>query len=416
VSDNAYDYRDRLIAVRAYSSGTAGDRTEYRYDPLGRPIKKTATEGSTTTTTDLVYLAVADAVVRETETGSSTKTRNYAFDALGDRATISETVSGTTSRWSYLNDPLGSAELLIDQSNTVKASYGYLPYGDKNDALTKTASGFTPNSNLYRYTGKRFDPAANAYDMGARTYMPGLGRWFQQDRYPDGLDNLALSTDPLTQNRYAFTAANPINYVELDGHRSVDDGGGSGRMEFAAGTEGVQTPSRPEPSALGGSDRTLALSSPGLQQFAHMFDSVGKSAVEAARTAKALRERFGKWCAQNEVKCAIAIGVVSKGATRVEVFPTRAFVTTPRGVTYDIPKGWEGRVADNGKGIVFQRPGARGNADMIRIMDPVSKYPNGYVRVYNGRGQPVDVNGKPGPAASTHISQDYAGKWGWWPK
>jgi RHS repeat-associated protein len=100
----------------------------------------------------------------------------------------------------------------------VKAAYGYLPYGDKNDAITKTGSGFTANTNLYRYTGKRFDPAAKSYDMGARTYMPGVGRWFQQDRYANGLDNLALSTDPLAQNRYAFTAANPINYIEIDGH------------------------------------------------------------------------------------------------------------------------------------------------------------------------------------------------------
>jgi hypothetical protein len=32
-------------------------------------------------------------------------------------------------------------------------------------------------------------------------------------------------------------------------------------------------------------------------------------------------------------------------------------VTTGRGVTYDIPKGWTQRMADNGKGLVFQRSG-----------------------------------------------------------
>lgn len=35
----------------------------------------------------------------------------------------------------------------------------------------------------------------------------------------------------------------------------------------------------------------------------------------------------------------------------------------------DIPQGWAPRVADNGKGVVFQRPGATGNADMIRVDD-----------------------------------------------
>src|SRR6266700_854499 len=32
-----------------------------------------------------------------------------------------------------------------------------------------------------------------------------------------------------------------------------------------------------------------------------------------------------------------------------------------------IPQGWTPRIADNGKGVVFQRPGAQGNADMIRV-------------------------------------------------
>ena len=69
----------------------------------------------------------------------------------------------------------------------------------------------------------------------------------------------------------------------------------------------------------------------------------------------------------------------------------------------DIPKGWTPRVTDNGKGMVFQRPGATGNADMIRVMDPTSQHPNGYIRIYNSHGQPVDLAGKPGPPSATHI-------------
>jgi hypothetical protein len=90
-------------------------------------------------------------------------------------------------------------------------------------------------------------------------------------------------------------------------------------------------------------------------------------------------------------------------------------VTTGRGTTYDIPKGWVGRNADNGRGLVYQRPGATGNADSIRIMEPTDKSPSGYVRVYNSHGQPVDVYGKPGPPADTHIPQDYVGPWPGWP-
>jgi hypothetical protein len=42
---------------------------------------------------------------------------------------------------------------------------------------------------------------------------------------------------------------------------------------------------------------------------------------------------------------------------------------------------------------VFQKPGSAGNQDMIRILDPTASYPNGYARVHNEYGQPVDVNG-----------------------
>ena len=117
----------------------------------------------------------------------------------------------------------------------VKAAYGYTAYGEANPALTKTAAGFNANGNLYRYTGKRFDPAARAYDMGARHYFPGAGRWFQQDVYTDALANLALSSDPLTQNRYAFTAANPVNYIEVDGHRAAAVGGSAGIVKPTGG-------------------------------------------------------------------------------------------------------------------------------------------------------------------------------------
>ncbi len=91
------------------------------------------------------------------------------------------------------------------------------------------------------------------------------------------------------------------------------------------------------------------------------------------------------------------------------------FVSTPNGKVVRVPEGWAGRTADNGKGIVYQRPGASGNADMIRIMDPTPQYPNGYMRYYNSHGQPLDTLGKPGPNSATHISLDYQGQLPAWP-
>jgi hypothetical protein len=81
-----------------------------------------------------------------------------------------------------------------------------------------------------------------------------------------------------------------------------------------------------------------------------------------------------------------------------------------------IPKGWQSRTADNGDGLVYQRPGAEGNADMIRVMAPTERYPLGYLRYYNSHGQPLDLQGKPGNRASTHIPLDVQWPIPGWPQ
>lgn len=81
-------------------------------------------------------------------------------------------------------------------------------------------------------------------------------------------------------------------------------------------------------------------------------------------------------------------------------------VSTPGGSTVPVPADFVPRVADNGAGIVYQESGAAGDANSVRIMDPTSRYPNGYMVYTNGEGQPLDAFGSAGnPAgrAATHI-------------
>lgn len=89
---------------------------------------------------------------------------------------------------------------------------------------------------------------------------------------------------------------------------------------------------------------------------------------------------------------------------------------------------WKGRVANNDKGAVWQDPdsvnppkGTPSDANSVRIMDPDKRYPKGYVRFYNEHGQPLTLEGRPGPKndASTHIPRHSDGTYeiprGWAP-
>lgn len=74
-------------------------------------------------------------------------------------------------------------------------------------------------------------------------------------------------------------------------------------------------------------------------------------------------------------------------------------IRRPPGVADD----WIAEVASNGRGTVWRAPGTSGNAGTVRIMGPTAQYPNGYARFYNRHGQPIDLNGNPGPNSATHF-------------
>jgi RHS repeat-associated protein len=227
ITYNSFDTKNRLTATYSYSSGTLTDSANYTLDALDRTLSETEyhtnSQNGPTGRTDTTYIGLSTAVSQEqlfNTGGTLTETKSYAYDSNGRRTTLADAVvGGATNRYSYTYDSHGSVELLIDQANTVKASYGYTAYGASNPAFTRTAAGFGLNTNPYRYAGQRFDTGSNTVDFSARRYSPGIERFVQRDSYFGALSDLGLSTDPLNGNRYVLTGANPINFVEFDGHR-----------------------------------------------------------------------------------------------------------------------------------------------------------------------------------------------------
>jgi RHS repeat-associated protein len=263
LADYSYDYLDRMTQHRSFATdgttSTKDDAADYEYDALDRVLEQTESHGATGSprTTLMTYLGLGVQVSTETQhngdDGSDPllTTKNYAYDAYGHRISMTNAPTGgtaTTSTYGY--DVHGSVSLLLADTGTATASYGYRAYGGADDELT--AGDFDPSDrsesaglldnplNAFRYSGRRLDSGSGSIDMGARRFGPDTARFLQRDFFNGALSDLGLALDPLTQNRYALASGNPISFVEWDGHRMLVDGGGgsgtAGGTAIVAGT------------------------------------------------------------------------------------------------------------------------------------------------------------------------------------
>jgi RHS repeat-associated protein len=143
--------------------------------------------------------------------------------------------------------------MLLDDTGTAKAAYGYSAYGDKEKDLTKESEAdFTDGAsddsdplNTFRYSDRRLDSGSGTLDMGARRFGPDTSHFLQEDVLDGALNNLGLAEDPLTQNRYALAGGNPISFVEIDGHMLAMDGGGGGSSSSSTSETTSRTTSVP---------------------------------------------------------------------------------------------------------------------------------------------------------------------------
>jgi RHS repeat-associated protein len=265
LADYTYDPLDRLTAFRSFvtdgvSSSTKDDDASYVYDALDRLVKQTESHksGTSTTgtrearTTTFAHIGTTPLVAKETITPSSGSniTKSYAYDAYGHRISMAKDDGTTKESFTYGYDVHGSTSLLLDASGNPKAAYGYTPYGELDKELSKGDNDEDNPLNPYRYSAKRFDSGSESIDMGARRFAPDSARFLQVDTFMGALDDLSLSNDPLTANRYSLAAGNPVGYAEWDGHMPTLDGTagavrapkGDGSGGSAGGWEGGHKP------------------------------------------------------------------------------------------------------------------------------------------------------------------------------
>jgi RHS repeat-associated protein len=232
----SYDFMDRFTATHSYTAATPASSASYVYDALGRTASETETHNAANLnrTTTFTYQGLTGLSTQEVQnnTGAttSTDTKTYGNDAYGTRVSMGDTtVSGTTTTsgsFLYGYNSHSDVSLLTDQSNgTVKASYGYTPYGASDTTLSKGDTSANSPFNPYRYSAKRLDSGSASYDMGVRRFDPATHRFLQLDQFQGALTDLALASDPLTQNRYDLGASNPLSGIEWDGHMFLPGGG-----------------------------------------------------------------------------------------------------------------------------------------------------------------------------------------------
>ncbi|MBA4495507.1 RHS repeat-associated core domain-containing protein [Paenactinomyces guangxiensis] len=155
-------------------------------------------------------------------------------------------------------------------NKNIRATYGYTPYGENDDAMFTGADQPDPSQpdkemyNPFRYGGKRWDPYTESYDLGFRNYFPGVGRFMSPDSYTDSEQHKGLFMDAMTNSLYSFTDGNPVSYVDLDGH--VPLGGDDACMRapvscYTANTGYYYDPAGPKrkapPKAMKRAKRTL---------------------------------------------------------------------------------------------------------------------------------------------------------------
>lgn len=120
----------------------------------------------------------------------------FSTDALGSTRFLTR-LDPTPGAGGGINGSLGE---LTTQTFSYDA-YGLLAYG----SAAATA---------YLYTGEQWDVDVGAYYLRARWHLPEWGRFLSRDTYEGAPD------DPVSQNRFLYCQANPVNMVDPSGHVS----------------------------------------------------------------------------------------------------------------------------------------------------------------------------------------------------
>ncbi len=201
-TEYVHDFDNRLIEV-----DYAGMVAQYKYDPFGRRIEKNVNGDITR------YFYDGAEIVTEYDGNWNVKskyTRNLIID---DPMAVEQ----GTNTFYYHMDGLGSVVNLTDSGGSSIKGYIYKSFGE---IYSETGSLVQP----FTFTGREYDPESGLYYYRARYYDPRAGRFLTRD--PIGFAGRDV-------NLYRYVQNDPINWIDPEGF-------GRSRRPYRVGTYDVR--------------------------------------------------------------------------------------------------------------------------------------------------------------------------------
>jgi RHS repeat-associated protein len=204
-----YDVQNRLVSVTRVGTGT----TTFAYDAAGIRVKTVRPNGDTIYTPFPTY---------EEEVRGATTIKRSSYGLVGQTIALrvsGDPVSGNNRLFFYYVDHLGSTSIMLrSNGDFVSGSTArYHPFGGWRTTPNQTITdrGFTGHA--HNNTGA--NDLGLVY-MGARFYLPGVGRFLSADvLVPD-------PTNPQQFNRYSYVLNNALRYTDPSGRYCYDPSSG----------------------------------------------------------------------------------------------------------------------------------------------------------------------------------------------
>src|SRR6185436_1520341 len=175
--------------------------------------------------------------------------------------------------------------------------------------------------------------------------------------------------EPQSFNRYAYVLNNPLRWIDPDGHQGKEPPGG----KFKGGVDVCISCAWDDVEAFfrEGRRRLLEAQQAIARGFRDLFNLMGQEPLrnDAHYVGLSVKQAIQPNSLEDLISgfhgVGYAMGMVAGGGG---ARPGRILVSAG-GKLVPVPSNWVARVANNGKGLVFQEAGAVGNGNMIRIMD-----------------------------------------------